>query len=148
LGGFNPYGYVGIPTAFVDPLGLQVCDLKGNDWEFNSLRDVDFRGQGKTHLDALDEAFKRTGVPKDQFEVTQWGRTPEGKTIPVEWKGPRGAEVNMDIPEWNNINPNGNNGLGKGPYALHIGYSTSGKGNYSGHIFVENVPATRYKVEY
>ncbi|WP_373778712.1 RHS repeat-associated core domain-containing protein [Glaesserella sp.] len=22
LGGFNPYGYVGIPTAFVDPLGL------------------------------------------------------------------------------------------------------------------------------
>ena len=25
LGGFNPYGYVGIPTAFVDPLGLAVC---------------------------------------------------------------------------------------------------------------------------
>ncbi|WP_162616819.1 RHS repeat protein [Aggregatibacter kilianii] len=25
LGGFNPYGYVGIPTAFVEPLGLQVC---------------------------------------------------------------------------------------------------------------------------
>ena len=25
LGGFNPYGYVGIPTAFVDPLGLQAC---------------------------------------------------------------------------------------------------------------------------
>ena len=25
LGGFNPYGYVGIPTAFVDPLGLQPC---------------------------------------------------------------------------------------------------------------------------
>ncbi|WP_241009140.1 hypothetical protein, partial [Aggregatibacter actinomycetemcomitans] len=27
LGGFNPYGYVGIPTAFVDPLGLQVCPV-------------------------------------------------------------------------------------------------------------------------
>nr|WP_277395800.1 RHS repeat-associated core domain-containing protein [Aggregatibacter actinomycetemcomitans] len=25
LGGFNPYGYVGIPTAFVDPLGLAGC---------------------------------------------------------------------------------------------------------------------------
>ena len=25
LGGFNPYGYVGIPTAFVDPLGLATC---------------------------------------------------------------------------------------------------------------------------
>ena len=25
LGGFNPYGYVGIPTAFVDPLGLIGC---------------------------------------------------------------------------------------------------------------------------
>ena len=25
LGGFNPYGYVGLPTAFVDPLGLYGC---------------------------------------------------------------------------------------------------------------------------
>ncbi|MDU8925640.1 RHS repeat-associated core domain-containing protein [Pasteurellaceae bacterium LIM206] len=25
LGGFNPYGYVGIPTSFVDPLGLASC---------------------------------------------------------------------------------------------------------------------------
>ncbi|MDU8925635.1 RHS repeat-associated core domain-containing protein, partial [Pasteurellaceae bacterium LIM206] len=29
LGGFNPYGYVGIPTAFVDPLGLAVCNRPG-----------------------------------------------------------------------------------------------------------------------
>lgn len=26
LGGFNPYGYVGIPTAWVDPLGLSRYD--------------------------------------------------------------------------------------------------------------------------
>ena len=28
LGGFNPYGYVGIPTAFVDPLGLASCPVR------------------------------------------------------------------------------------------------------------------------
>ena len=30
LGGFNPYGYVGIPTAFVDPLGLVCCPKIGD----------------------------------------------------------------------------------------------------------------------
>jgi len=29
LGGFNPYGYVGIPTAFVDPLGLKNRENNG-----------------------------------------------------------------------------------------------------------------------
>jgi len=54
-----------------------------------------------------------------------------------------GANVNMDIPQWNNVKPNGQ--LGEGPYAPHIGYQTAGKGSnrIRGHIFVDYIPATR-----
>lgn len=49
----------------------------------------------------------------------------------------------MDIPELNNVKPDGT--LGEGPHQPHIGYQTPGKGacRIRGHIFVDNVPATR-----
>lgn len=61
-------------------------------------QDLDWRGSGKSYKDALEEAFNRTGVPKDQFEVTKWGKDINGKSIPVEWKSKNGAEVNIDWP--------------------------------------------------
>jgi uncharacterized protein RhaS with RHS repeats len=140
-GGLNQYAYVPDPLSWIDPLGLAGCDLTGNNWKFNSQKDIDSRGTGKTYRDALDEAFKRTGIPRDQFEVTKWGKDQYGKSIPVEWQGPGGANVNMDIPSWNNVKPNGS--LGEGPHAPHIGYQTPGKPRTRGHIFVDLIPATR-----
>ena len=118
-------------------------DLTGGNWTFNPEKDIDWRGTGKTHLDALDEAFKRTGLNKEDFTPSKWGKTPDGKSIPVEWQGPNGSQVNMDIPEFNNVKPGGI--LGEGPHQPHIGYQTPGKGKnrVRGHIFVDNVPATR-----
>jgi hypothetical protein len=119
-------------------------DLTGNDWIFDPKKDVDWRGTDKTHHDALDEAFKRTGLEKSEFEVTQWAKDKNGKSIPVEWEGPNTAKVNMDIPDWNNLKKEG---LGKGPHQPHIGYQGPGKrdgsGSKRGHIFVDDVPATR-----
>lgn len=116
--------------------------LTGRNWNFNGKKDVDFRGTG-TYRDALDEAFKRTGVPRDQFKITKWGKDVNGKSVPVEWEAPGGAQVNMDIPQWNNVKPNGS--LGEGPHQPHIGYQTPGKGTnrVRGHIFTDDVPATR-----
>lgn len=53
------------------------------------------------------------------------------------------ANVNMDIPEWNNVKPDET--LGNGPAQLHICYQTprKGKERVRGHIFVDDVPATR-----
>ena len=98
---------------------------------------------GATYRDALDEAFRRTGVPREEFTVARWGRTVDGKSIPVEYSGPNGAQVNMDIPEWNNVRGDGS--LGYGPHDAHIGYQTPGRGRarVRGHIFVDDVPATR-----
>lgn len=117
--------------------------LSGTNWKFNKRVDVDFRGTGLNYQDALNVAFERTGIPKDQFEVTKWGKDITGKTVPVEWQGPNGANVNMDIPEWNNVKPNGD--LGNGPHQPHIGYQTPGKGadRIRGHIFTDYIPATR-----
>ncbi|MGC4064595.1 MAG: polymorphic toxin type 47 domain-containing protein [Polyangiaceae bacterium] len=84
-GGLNLYGFDGAPTDVVDPLGLAV-DKKPhsagqedpalcNGWKPDPKKDLDWRGTGKDHRDALDEAFRRTGVPREEFEVTRWGRT-------------------------------------------------------------------------
>lgn len=48
--------------------------------------DVDWRGTSKTAKDALDEAFKRTGLSKEEFKVTKWGKDKYGKSHPVEWR--------------------------------------------------------------
>ncbi len=123
--------------------GIKSDDLKGKNWKFNPEKDIDLRGTQATHRDALNIAFKKTGVPREQFTVTRWGLDKNGKSIPTEYRAPNGAAVNMDIPEWNNVKVNGN--LGEGPYSPHIGYQTPGKGKNKirGHIFIDDVPATR-----
>ncbi|WAK00978.1 polymorphic toxin type 47 domain-containing protein [Methylobacter sp. YRD-M1] len=141
-GGVNLFQYAVNPVNWIDPLGLKCGEgLTGNNWEFNPQKDVDLRGTAKTYRDALDEAFKRTGIPKEEFEVSKWAKDQYGKSIPVEWQGPGGANVNMDIPAWNNVKPNG--ALGEGPHAPHIGYQTPGKPRTRGHIFIDDIPATR-----
>jgi RHS repeat-associated protein len=65
---------------------------------------------------ALEEAFARTGHSRDEFAVTEWGRTSLGKSVPVEYTGPRGAEVSVDYGH-----PSGSGA----PEAPHVGWQTS-----------------------
>ncbi|WP_151779963.1 polymorphic toxin type 47 domain-containing protein [Acinetobacter bereziniae] len=118
------------------------CNLVGKNWSFNPAKDVDWRGSGKSYLDGLEEAFSRTGVPRNEFKITKWGKTAEGKSIPVQWDGPNGASVNLDIPQFNNMK---NGVIGNGPASPHIGYQNAGKNSsrIRGHIFLDNIPATR-----
>lgn len=46
------------------------------------------RGAGKSYRDTLDEVFKRTGVPKEQFVITKLGKDKHRKSIPVEYSAP------------------------------------------------------------
>ncbi len=82
--------------------------------------------------DTLPKAFRRTGLSKDEFQITEWTKTKHGKSVPVEWRGRRSAEVSMDI--GHEIN---------GPDVPHVGWQGPGKGAPSGHIFVDEVPANR-----
>jgi len=103
-----------------------------NGWKLDPAKDLDWRGTGHTLDDALAEAFKRTGVPRNRFEVTKWARSADGKSFPVEWRAPGGAEVNIDI------------GHGRyGPGVPHVGYQTPGKGGSVGHILLDFVRASR-----
>ncbi|MGZ3461574.1 MAG: polymorphic toxin type 47 domain-containing protein, partial [Archangium sp.] len=98
--------------------------------------DLDWRGTGKGVSDALDEAFKRTGVSREEFAVTKWGRDKFGKSAPVEWRAPNGAEVNIDMGHIKN-----------GPSSPHVGFQTPGKrgdgGAVRGHILLDDVPFNR-----
>jgi len=104
-------------------------------WTFNPKVDANVR----THDEAVAEAFRRTGVPQNEFVPTQVAKTANGKTITVEWTvktGPnRGAQVNIDDPR---IVP-----TREGPQAPHVGYRTPG-GEVRGHVFPqEGVLASR-----
>ncbi|WP_392565243.1 hemagglutinin repeat-containing protein [Utexia brackfieldae] len=105
-----------------------------NGYIWKPEQDVDLRGTGKNFQDALDEAFNRTGYDKSQFKPVRWSKTADGKSIPVEYLGPGGAEVNVDIEH------SGTNSLG----VPHIGYQVGRKGKTTGHILVDDVPANRY----
>jgi|JI8StandDraft_1071087.scaffolds.fasta_scaffold156713_2 hypothetical protein len=96
--------------------------------------DIDWRNSGKTFEDALQEAFKRTGVPKDQFSERKWAKDINGKSGVVEWRALGGAEVSIDAPHTN-----------VGPDVFHIGFQSKGKGKdqTSGHIFLDCVPYFR-----
>ena len=138
--------FVGKQQLWVHNVKAEKCgdgDLTGRNWTFDSTKDVDLRGTGASYRDALDIAFEKTSLSKDEFKVTKWGLDQNGKSIPVEYTGPNGANVNIDIPFLNNIKRDGS--LGEGPHQPHIGYQTPGKGNsrVRGHIFVDAVPATR-----
>ena len=102
-------------------------------YTFKEGIDIDLRGQG-TYKDALDIAFEKTGLPKEKFNVTKWGKDKNGKSFPVEWRADNGAEVNIDI---------GHSPIGNAPTVPHVGWQTGGKrglgGAVRGHIFVEDV---------
>ena len=155
-GGINAYQYAPNPTGWVDPLGLACTSGScpqlhtGNTWKFNSDVDLDWRKQnrnsyGQMHM-GLDEAFRRTGISRDEYSVSKWGKDQYGKSFPTEWRvqsGPnRGAEVNIDDPI---LVPSK-----EGPKSPHIGYQTPGKraggGAKRGHILLELVPVSRSRI--
>ena len=106
--------------------------------------DVDLRGTGTLFDDALDTAFKNTGLNKSDFNVTKWSKNKYGKSFPVEWRAANGAEVSVDFAYYN-VDVNGN--WITGPDAPHIGWQTGGKrsggGAVRGHILVDEVPYGR-----
>ena len=108
------------------------------DYKFKEGIDEDLRGGKGTFKEALDKAFEKTGTPKEYFEVTKWGRDQYGKSHPVEWRAPNGAEVSVDI---------GHPVKSGAPTADHVGWQTGGKrgsgGGVRGHIFVDEVPYNR-----
>ncbi len=108
------------------------------DYKFKEGIDEDLRGGKGTFKEALDKAFEKTGTPKEDFEVTKWGRDQYGKSHPVEWRAPNGAEVSVDI---------GHPVESGAPTADHVGWQTGGKrgsgGGVRGHIFVDEVPYNR-----
>ena len=107
------------------------------NYQFKEGVDIDSRGKG-TYKDALDIAFEKTGIPKEDFTVTKWGKDKYGKSFPVEWKAKNGYEVNIDI---------GHSPSENAPTVPHIGWQTAGKrgsgGGTRGHIFVDDVPYNR-----
>ena len=120
--------------------GQVILRIKGNNRGRDPYKmgknDVDWRGQGKTIEDALAEAFRRTGVDPLQFDVTKWAKDVYGKSHPVEWRSPDGAEVNIDFPHTTD-----------GPDVPHVGWQTAGKrsaaGGARGHILLDSVPYGR-----
>ena len=150
--GLNLYAYCGSnPVMYEDPSGYakkaekqKICGSKENgslsgygNYKFKEGVDVDLRGKGK-YRDAIKDAFNKTGVPKENFEVTKWGKNKNGKSFPVEWRADNGAEVNIDL---------GHSLHGDAPTVPHVGWQTGGKrangGVVRGHIFVDDVPYNR-----
>jgi RHS repeat-associated protein len=109
------------------------CPPGSGDWKFDQKFDVDWRGTGKAVKDAIEEAFRRTGLPRESFDVVEWARDKYGKSFPVRWRAAGGAEVNIHT--GHRID---------GPAIPHVGYKTAGKrgsgGCTKGHIFVDNIP--------
>jgi putative RNase toxin 47 of polymorphic toxin system len=93
---------------------------------------VDWRGSGRTVDDAVREAFKQTGVPIEAFRETKWVKTEYGKTVPVEWTGPRGAQVAIDVQHQL-----------PSPDIPHVNWQGPGKGAPDGHIFLDHTPYGR-----
>lgn len=97
--------------------------------------DADWRGSERGLDEALEEAFRQTGVPRAAFVVAEWAQSATGTAVPVEWRGPDGAEVNIDGPH-----------ARYGPDAPHVGWQRPGKrkrGGARGHILLDDVPYAR-----
>jgi hypothetical protein len=101
---------------------------------------LDWRGQNHTLQEALDKAFEQvcyddngisTGITMDQLHESAWVKTSYGKTVPVEWKGPHGAEVSIDVAH-----------NAPAPDIAHVGWQRPGKSE-SGHIFLDDTPYGR-----
>ncbi len=149
--GLNLYAYcANNPVVYYDPSGHAMnYENTGENAQKNPSSDLgnyifkdgvdkDLRGGQGTYKDALEEAFENTGIPKEDFTVTKWGRDKNGKSFPVEWRADNGAEVNIDL---------GHSPQGDAPTVPHIGWQTGGKrgtgGAKRGHIFVDDVPYNR-----
>jgi len=123
-----------VRNAYNNPLSntfsINFNDLK---WSDTLSTDSDWGATGKTHQDALDAAFKETGLPEEKFVVTKCGLDKNGKSFPVEYRHESGAEVNMDSAHIN-----------AGTDAPHVGWQTGGKqgsgGAVRGHIILDDVP--------
>jgi hypothetical protein len=101
---------------------------------------LDWRGQNRTLQEALDKAFEKvcyddngvsTGITRDQLHESAWVKTSYGKTVPVEWKGPRSAEVSIDVAH-----------TPPSPDIAHVNWQRPGKSE-GGHIFLDETPYGR-----
>ncbi len=83
----------------------------------------------------MDEAFKRTGVPREKFRPTEWAKYLNGKSGVVEWVVDGIAEISVDAPH-----------LINGPDVFHVGYKvydSKKEQKTVGHILVDCVPYFR-----
>ena len=88
-------------TYHVGEIGVWVhnakcCDVDpafSQGYDFKNGIDVDLRGTGTSLNQAINEAFRRPGVPKEHFEVTKWGRDAYGKSFPVEYRGKKALNI-------------------------------------------------------
>ena len=98
--------------------------------------DLDWRGTGRTAREAVAEAEARIGMPRADMEITEWARDANGKSFPVQWNGPNGAEINIDVGH-----------LEAGPGVPHVGFQIGrrrSRGNgMRGHILLDDVRASR-----
>ncbi len=126
--------------------GVKAKQISGNTskneitqkgYSFKKGIDLDLRGKNYSTKDALNIAFEKTGVPKNEFTVTKWAVDQNGKSFPAEYRvlsgSNRGAEVSVDL---------GHTSSGT-PGAPHVGWQTPGKKNTVGHIFLDNVNVNR-----
>ncbi|WP_241009347.1 RHS repeat-associated core domain-containing protein [Aggregatibacter actinomycetemcomitans] len=91
LGGFNPYGYVGIPTAFVDPLGLQVCPRVKD--RYQQLREQGIRAQDAYAL-AKDPKFNVDQFIKSGGKLPEWGGPVDYSSLPTpRFRNPFSSKV-------------------------------------------------------
>ncbi|MDU8925692.1 RHS repeat-associated core domain-containing protein, partial [Pasteurellaceae bacterium LIM206] len=74
LGGFNPYGYVGIPTGWVDPLGLKGCTVVEDGGNSGDNHDITL----KLDKNEYQEAF---GHIDDYINGNITGKNPDGNNI-------------------------------------------------------------------
>jgi len=104
-------------------------------YEINE-NDLDWRGTGRNLDEALKEAFSRTGIPMEEFQVSSWEVDQYGKTRPVVWIALGKGEVNIDAPH-----------IRSGPDVFHVGYKVFDKINSGkkkvGHIFLDCLPYFR-----
>ena len=71
LGGFNPYGYVGIPTAFVDPLGLATCPSNNQQSANKPLIDRIVDDANKVAAPGGDISPRQAQILRDNLPVVQ-----------------------------------------------------------------------------
>ena len=85
--------------------------------------------------------MKKTGQPREQFQVSKWAKNINGKSVPVEYIGPDASYVDIDFAHSKALDKNGN--WATGPDSPHIGWSTGKSNKTTGHILLDSVPTGR-----